>query len=118
MLPGWKAHEAHIQDLLGLDSTPASGAKWQAVGDAVDNRHPSETVFPLIADAKCTEQKSFSLRAADLGSWVDRAQELGKRFIMPIRFWPRGAYGPRDYVVLTLDDFAELLEMARRNASV
>jgi hypothetical protein len=30
--------------------------------------------------------------------------------MMALRFWPRGAMGPRDYVVLTPDDFAELLD--------
>jgi hypothetical protein len=110
---GWEIHEAYIQELLGLDSTPASGAKWQAPGDAVDNHHPSDTVFPLLADAKFTESQSYSVSAKFMRQQTAQAAEAGKRFILPLRFWPRGQRQPEDYVVLSLEDFHELLEMAR-----
>lgn len=49
---GWEAHERHVQEVLGLDSTAASGAKFHDIGDAVDRRHPTESDFRLLADAK------------------------------------------------------------------
>jgi hypothetical protein len=111
--PGWEAHEQAIQHLLGLDSTPASGSQFYAPGDAVDNRHPRHSSFALLADAKYTEKGSFALNHHFLVEQVERATELGKRFILPLRFWPKGAYHPDDYVVSTLDDFAELVEARR-----
>jgi hypothetical protein len=114
---GWKAHEKHIQKLLGLDSTPGSGNQFYAPGDAVDNRHASQCVFPILADAKCTDKGSFSLNHHFMVQQTDRATELGKRFVMPVRF--DGGPHPDDYVVLGLDDFAELLELARaRQATI
>ncbi len=109
--PGWEHHEKDIQELLGLDSTICSGNKHYDPGDAVDNRHPRETLFPLVADCKYTDHVSKSIRLAELQQWSRKAQEFGKRFIMPIRFWPRGQQGPHDYVLLSLDDFAELLSL-------
>lgn len=111
-VPGWEAHEHYVQDLLGLDSTPASGSQFNDPGDAVDHRHPRLSRFPILADAKYTEKGSYSVAHHWMVKQVDRATELGKRFILPIRFWPRGAQHPDDYVVLTLDDFAELMELA------
>ena len=58
-----------------------------------------------------TDHVSKSIRLAELQQWSRKAQEFGKRFIMPIRFWPRGQQGPHDYVLLSLDDFAELLSL-------
>jgi len=112
-LPGWEAHEQHVNELLGLDSTPASGARWQAPGDGCDNNHPLDTVFPLMIDAKYTASQSYSVSAKFMRQATERAMELGKRFVLPLRFWSRGAPGPEDYIVLGLDDFAELLELAR-----
>ena len=109
--PGWRAHEKHVQELLGLDSTPGSGNQFYAPGDAVDNRHGGESFFPILADAKCTERGSYSINHHFMVKQTDRAVELGKRFVMPLRF--DGGSRPDDYVVLGLNDFAELLEKAR-----
>ncbi len=110
----WLAWEHTIQAKLSLDATPASGARFQAVGDAVDNRHPSESAFPLLADAKHTEAKSYSITKKFWDQWQSVAMEAGKRFIMPIRIWPRDTdnHFPADIVAISLDDFAELLDMA------
>lgn len=51
-MKGWQEHEAHIQKLLGLDSTIASGSKFHDIGDAVDRSHPNESDFRILADAK------------------------------------------------------------------
>jgi hypothetical protein len=111
----WEVHEAFINDVLGLDSTPISGATWQAPGDGVDN--DPHSVFPIIADCKCTEKASFSLRLQTLHQWDTKAAELGKRFILPLRFWDRGRQRGADYVVLGLDDFRELLDSHREWAA-
>jgi hypothetical protein len=105
---GWQVHEEYVQNLLGLDSTICSGNKFYDPGDGVDREHPSQKAFPLIIDAKCTKAKSYSVKAEFLKEWEEKAAMLGKRFAMPIRFEPS-----QDYVLLTLNDFAELLELAR-----
>lgn len=112
--PAWEQFEHDVQEMLGLDATICSGNKFNDIGDATDNRPPGDDSFRLLIDCKYTEQVSFSVGAKFMGQWVDRATEWGKRFVLAIRFLPRGASSPREYVVLTLDDFAELLEAARR----
>jgi hypothetical protein len=109
----WKEWEKEVQRRLGLDSTIASGNKFYDVGDAVDNTNPRDQSFPLLVDCKYTESASFSVAAKFMGQWVDKATEAGKRFLLAVRIRPRGALGSRDYVVLAMDDFEELLEKAR-----
>jgi hypothetical protein len=105
----WEVFEAYVARVFGLRQTIASGSKFYDPGDAVGDRHD---VFPLWADAKCTETKSFSLKARELADWTGRAQESGRRFILPLRFHsPTGRHA--DYVVLGLDDFKELYDMVR-----
>jgi hypothetical protein len=110
---GWKAFETHACTVLGLQPTIASGSQWHDPGDGVDRRHHSETDFALLIDAKYTESNSFSVNAAKLFEWVQRAQEMGRRFAMPIRLLPKWADFPEDYVVLRLDDLGELLDKLR-----
>lgn len=112
-VPGWEGHEAYIQDQLGLSSTIASGSKFHDQGDAVDHQHYSDDDFRFIADCKYTESSSYSVSLKMLRQWEDNAREMGKRFILPLRFWQRGQRRPYDYVVANLDDFQELLEAAR-----
>ena len=102
--PRWRRFEHDVQNRLHLDSTPGSGNQFFAPGDAVDHRHLLLSRFPILADCKYTEKLSFTLNSHFLHQQVERATELGKRFVMPIRFSCHG-----DYVVLTLDDLAELL---------
>ena len=109
----WRDHEAEIQKVLGLSSTIASGAKYHDPGDAAD--HDRDSPFPLIADCKCTERGSYSLNRKALAQWADKAAEVGKRFILPVRFWSRDTCD--DYVVVSLHDFAELLYLARRHGN-
>ena len=114
---GWMAFETHARDMLGLETTIASGSRWHDPGDGVDRRHHSETDFAMLIDAKYTEAQSHSLSATKLRHWVERAQEMGKRFAMPIRFLDRWTGNPEDYIVLRLDDFAELLSKLREAES-
>jgi hypothetical protein len=108
--PGWKAFEAYVAELLGLDATCSSGSTWHDKGDAVsrDRNDP----FPLYAEAKYTEKLSFSLKLNDLMNYSARAAQVGKRFILPLRFGHRTKGQSLDYVVLSLHDFAELLSLA------
>lgn len=113
MAEPWEVHEAFVNEVLGLSGTPGSGSQWHSQGDGVDNRHPDDSFFPLLVDCKCTQKASFSIKLKTLTQWRTTAWELGKRFIMPIRFHDRGARRSVDYVLLELNDFVELLEMAR-----
>ena len=105
--PKWQRHEREVRELLGLDATITSGNKWFDPGDGITRGRRSP--FPLYADCKCTEKHSFSLKLADLYHLQDRAADMGRRLIVPIRFHP--AVGPQDYCLIGLHDFAELLDL-------
>lgn len=107
--PGWQQHEHDVAAMFGLDLTVSSGNRFHDPGDAIHRgrRFP----FPVYAEAKYTSNASRSLRLAELQDGQERAEEIGRRFILPLRFWPRGAVGPHDYVVLNAHDLAELLDM-------
>jgi hypothetical protein len=106
----WKGFEEFVATQLGLTPTVASGNKYNDPGDAVtrDPNHP----FPLYADAKFTEHASFSISLRMLENYTEKAAEVGKRLILPIRLWPRPRVRPADYVVMSFHDFAELYAMA------
>jgi hypothetical protein len=106
---GWEAHERHVQQVLGLDSTVASGAKFHDPGDAVDRRHHTEADFRILADAKYTEKGSYSLNSRFLRQMGDKSTSLGRRFVLPVRFWPPAERGPEDWAVIGLDDLCELV---------
>lgn len=113
--PPWQKFEEFIQDLFKLDSTPASGNQWHDVGDAVSRGHYTEEPFQFVVDCKYTEQKGFRLDHSFLDKWVLKGLELGKIFIMPIRFADRVTRKQSDYVVLSLNDFHTLVDMAKLN---
>lgn len=104
--PGWAQFEVEVNALFGLRATITSGNKFFDPGDGV-TPGPGDGYF---ADAKYSERVSHSLKVLDLDSWRERAALAGKRFIMPLRFWPRGFLKPSDYVVLSLHDFVELTQ--------
>ena len=108
----FQIHEAYVQKLLGLSSTISSGNKWHDPSDGIDRRHYSETDFAFAVDCKCTETYGFRLTRRTLRDWVNKAALLGKRFAMPIRFVYEDG-NVEDYVLLTLNDFAEMLEEIR-----
>lgn len=108
----WQEFERDVQHLLGLDSTPASGSQFYAPGDAVDNRHIRQSQFAILADCKVTERGSFSLNRQFLAHQVEGATELGKRFMLPVRFTHDDSRG-EDYALMTLNDIAELVECRR-----
>ena len=108
--PGWQEFEQEVNEQLGLRATISSGNKWHDPGDGTDR---AQTTFPLLVDAKYTTYASFGLSAQFLLQMVGKAQELGRRFVLPVRFGSLRQGVSRDYVVLTLHDFTELLDMAR-----
>lgn len=110
--PGWENWEAEVACTLGLTQTAASGSMFHDTGDAVTRGRTSP--FPLWADAKYTEQGSFALNLKKLLRYEEQALESGKRFVLPVRFWQRGARTPHDYLVAGMSDFVELMEMVKR----
>lgn len=109
--PEWEQFERHVQRLLGLRETIASGTKWYDPGDGTTIE---ESEFTFLTDAKCTEAKSWSVSLQFLNQWVEKSATFGRRFLMPLRFiTDQKEY--KDYVVLPLDDFAEILEKAEED---
>ena len=110
MKKDFEVHESHVCELLDLDATIASGARWHDLGDGVERN--AYSVWPIMFDAKCTVQKSYSVRRDWMRQQVRRAVASGKRFLLPVRFVDE--HGQHDdYVVMPLDDFAELLMKVR-----
>lgn len=107
-----EAWEHEVARLLDLDLTITSGNKWYDPGDATTRGR--DDPFPLYADAKFTERASFSLKAKDLRQYSKRAEEAGKRFLLPLRFHSPGQRHPEDYAVLSFHDFVELRDGFRR----
>lgn len=106
--PDWERFEEHVQRVLKLSRTIASGSRHYDPGDAVNKKHYEDEEFRFIADAKCTSARVFTLQDKMLRQWVERARKDGKRFCLPLRFQTE----MEDYVVLSLDDFAEMLVAA------
>lgn len=109
----WQSWEQEVARTLQLDTTISSGNRFHDTGDAVTRGR--DKPFPLWADAKWTEKKSFSLKLKDLSDYTTRAFEQCKTMIMPIRFWSRERQRSADFVVLSFHDFVELYEKAISN---
>lgn len=110
---GWEAFEGYVNRVLGLSATVASGSQDHDPGDGVDRRHHSETDYALMADAKYTERKSFSVSAKLMGQYVRRAAEAGKRFVLPVRLVDTATQEVHDYIVVPLQDYVTLLDLYR-----
>ena len=111
---GWEAWEAHVNAVLGLDGTVASGNQAHDVGDGVDRRHRNETGYALMVDAKYTERKSFPVNAKLLSQYVRRAAEAGKSFALPVRLVDKATRSVEDFVVVPFEDYRMLLETYRK----
>lgn len=113
--PAWQKFEHDVQNLLGLSSTIASGNQAHDPGDGVNRSHPYDINYAVMVDAKHTTNKSFSLSRKTLDGYLRRAQTFGKRFALPLRFEDlrpnrNGVKTRSDWVVVPLDDYAELVE--------
>lgn len=109
----WEKWEKDVQKALQLDSTINSGNTWADPGDGVSREHYTEKKFPFIIDAKHTGHKTFSVVRKFMEVWRAKALDLGKVFILPIRF--EDEHGKSDWVVLHFVDFLQLVEEAENN---
>lgn len=105
----WEIWEDDFNEALGLRKTIASGSKFYDLGDGVSfEGHP----IPVIHDCKSTEQKSYSVKYEFLEEWLQKARELGRMFLLPIRF--ENAKKDKDYVLMEKEDFLTLFLLAER----
>ncbi len=107
------AHEAHLAEVLGGKVMPGSGNQWNNQMDVRQSHH--HLTFAIAADGKSTFGKSISVTREMWDKAVE--QSHGERAVLPLRFYDteRLKVGI-DLVVLSLDDFAELLEAANGNS--
>lgn len=118
-VPPWSKWEIECQDRLGLRSTIGSGNKFYDPSDGVDPRSQSESDYRLMIDAKCTEAQSYRVQKKLMNQWVEKAQESGYRFALPVRLENGGSPEDNsitDFVVVTFEDFLELVESYRRKS--
>ncbi len=102
-------HELHVVSLLGGRKTKASGSQWN---DQMDGRHNRMALrFAWAWDCKATLSKSLSVSRT---MWAKAVQQAGaERPLLPLRFYGNERLDVvLDLVVLSLDDFTELLEAA------
>lgn len=115
-MENWEDFEQHVNEILELDATVASGSQYHDLGDGTNRDMYDSNPFRLIVDAKCTARGSFTVKASFVHGWTRKGMELGKRFAMPIRFLASAKTPQLDVVVVELNDFAELLMLAKRGA--
>jgi hypothetical protein len=115
MAEGWQTWEREVAELFGLDQTLASGSKFRDPGDAVQRGRGFP--FPVLADAKYTEFASISFKLKFLRDWQDKAAEMGKRFVLPIRFHIKAENRNDDWVLISAHDLAELLDVVNERAT-
>jgi hypothetical protein len=77
---------------------PASGAMWHAKGDVKTDR--------LLFEAKTTGMRSYSLSVETMDKIAREAIGTNRKPALHIRFERER----RDFVVLTLDDYEELVQ--------
>lgn len=96
--PGQKQsqhHERRLAGAIGGSRVAASGAFWSRKGDVRSD--------DLLIEHKYTENKSYSLKAADLQKLETQAVMVGRMPIFAVHV------GGRDYFMFTEDDALTLL---------
>ncbi len=103
-------HESYLAGRLGWKVQPGSGNQWAKQGDVVGNRY--EDPYAFTFDCKATRGNSIGV-TADMWEKVQE-QAGGNRPALALRW-----YGDdhlrrvrHDLVVISLEDFIELLEEA------
>lgn len=115
-LAAWERWERDVQQQFGLDATICSGNKFYDSGDAVDNA--ADSPWPQWVDAKHTTGKAFPVAREEILSLHERAELLGKKFVLAVRFThPRVKHSlttkDSDYVLIPKDDYIELVDSKR-----
>lgn len=106
------AHERHLVRVLGGYRTKASGAVWT---DQMDGRHNRDAQpFAFAWDGKSTLGKSVGVSRV---MWEKaREQAAGERPMLALRYYDNERLDVgEDLVVLSLNDFAEMLDAANRD---
>lgn len=112
----WERWESEAQVQLGLHAQPGSGNQWHRPSDGVSSGHYTEVPWPLMIDCKHTGRKSYSVVRKFMDQWLDKALASGKHFALPIRFETPDE-GHSDFVVITMDDYVELVALANREGT-
>lgn len=102
-------HEVDVSKRLGGRKTKASGSQWNDPLDGRRNRYTA--YFAWAWDCKATHAKSMSISRAMLDKLKEQA--MGERPILPVRFYDDERLKRyEDWVLVRLDDFEELNELA------
>lgn len=101
-------HERDIADALGLRVQPGSGNQWANQGDAAGDR--TRQRFAFTFDCKATRGESIGV-SASMWSKIEE-QSGGERPALALRWYgdDRLSIIRHDLVVVSLDDFVEVLE--------
>lgn len=103
-------HEAHLAEVLGARRTPGSGNGFANPMDVRQNRYDG---IAFAIDGKATLAASVSVTREMWTKAVEQAH--GERPGVALRFYDDDRLTHAlDLVVISLDDFAELLDIARR----
>lgn len=94
--------EEYVADLLGGRRTPSSGAAENDKGDIITPEN--------LIEAKYTENKSVSIKRVTWEKIHEEAWGRGRRPAMTLRFRDEKNL---DLVVLSLNDYTELIELVR-----
>ncbi len=105
------AHEKFLATLIDGVRMPGSGNQWARQTDARNKRY--DTPWAFAVDGKSTFGKSVGVSLEMWSKVVEQAN--GERPMLALRWYSdyRLTVG-EDLVVLAADDFAEILEDARR----
>jgi len=103
------AHEKYLANLIDGVRMPGSGNQWARQTDARNKRYTS---WPFAVDGKSTFGKSIGVSRSMWDKVVEQAN--GERPLLALRFYADERLTvAEDLVVMSADDFAELLEAAR-----
>jgi hypothetical protein len=109
------AHEEYLAEVLGGSVSPGSGCTWRNPIDGRQDR--KKHAFSFAWDGKSTYADSISI---PLKMWEKaRLQATGDRPMLALRWYANGKLEvKRDLVVLSIHDFAEMLECANQWAEL
>ena len=101
-------HERDVAGALGLRVQPGSGNQWANQGDAAGNRMQDRYAFTV--DCKATRGESIGVSVAMWSKITE--QSGGERPALALRWYgdDRLSIVRQDLIVVSLDDFVEVLE--------